>query len=122
MRITSTVIPTVHAHANARINWTSRQCVRARERNAVLLDLVETTSFEAQARCDGRRHRERACTHEPQSLIFVIFVPSKDRSPIKPFSPKIKPSIGLFSVALSYCPPEPFDTTAKDVSAPTDQS
>ena len=35
-------------------------------------------------------------------LIFVTFVPSSDKSPINPFSPKTKPRIGFPRVALSY--------------------
>lgn len=37
-----------------------------------------------------------------QSLILLIFEPSKERSPSRPFSWKMKPRIGLPSVALSY--------------------
>jgi hypothetical protein len=43
-------------------------------------------------------------------LIFVIFVPSSDTSPIKPFSLKINPRIGFPKVALSYLAPAPCDT------------
>src|ERR1035437_4364646 len=54
-------------------------------------------------------------------LIFVIFEPSNERSPSRPFSWKIKPRIGFPREAVSYWPPAPFDTRAKDVSAPADQ-
>jgi hypothetical protein len=54
-------------------------------------------------------------------LIFVIFEPSNERSPSKPFSWKKKPRIGFPKVAVSYVPPEPCFTRAKEASAPADQ-
>src|ERR1019366_4282661 len=70
----------------------------------------------------GRKTAPQRPAVQSVVLILVIFEPSNERSPSRPFSWKIKPRIGLPSVVVSYWAPEPFDTRAKDVSAPADQS
>ena len=44
----------------------------------------------------------RRASAQPAAFILVIFEPSSDRSPSKPFSPKTKPMMGFPTMALSY--------------------
>ena len=68
----------------------------------------------------GARRGAPMDNHQSVVLIFVTFVPSSDKSPIRPFSPKTKPRIGFPIVVASYWPPAPLDTTATAESPPAD--
>lgn len=69
---------------------------------------------------NGAPHRAPLDNRQSVVLIFVTFVPSSDKSPIRPFSLKTNPRMGFPRVVASYWPPAPLDTTAMAESPPAD--